>query len=197
MKIKKTRLNKRDFYLLLFFILLTIITAGWQFKGAALYSDIKALHFEQAGLKEKQQSLQTLLREEEQIETEWELLGVENERLDKLIPDLSELPLVLEKLETFLDKYPASVHALLIGENCFEDDHVTVELLLSISAAPGIMQSMLLDLEHFPHLIFFEKIAWTNRKEGDTAVDLQFRLVFKPETTAGEMASIVDSALTD
>ena len=197
MKIKITRHGKRDYYLLLVFVLLGIITAGWHCKGAALYEEIKALHLEQAGLIEKQESLLAVIEQGEQIKAEWELLDVKNERLDKLIPDLSELPLVLEKLENFLEKYPATVHSLLIGESSFKDDHVTVDLLLSISAAPSTMQSMLLDLEHFPHLVLFEKITWKNRAEDDTAVDLQFMIVFKHEIFADNNTSGSETALHD
>ncbi len=181
MKTKKFASSKREYYLLLIIVLLGLFTTGWHFKGAALYREVKTLHLEQSSLQEKKEPLLAVLQDRELIEAEWNLLCEQKEGLSNKIPPLFELPLALANLETVLENHTVAVHLLRIGETNLEEDHATVELTLNLSGRPHILQAMLRDLEQFPHLLLFKNIRWFNHHNADTALELQFKLVFSQE----------------
>ena len=146
--------------------------------GADLYSEINELLIKRVHLQEEQLLLQSTVQDKEEIEKAWSILQVEKESIYTAIPGLDELPLVLGKLESLFDRHSDAVQLIRIGDTYYEDDYVTVGLTLHLADQAHHLQSILQQLEEFPHLALTDQILWFNTGGMESRMELHLRLVF-------------------
>lgn len=183
---RRKSFNKREIALILLLLLSVLITAGWKTSGAADYDEIKELLEQRKLIEQESNRLSEIIAQKDIIETEWTEWQKEQERLNKTVPDRTDLPNVLGSLEDLLSQFPGAVHTLRVGETTDQHQYSSTALTLSVSDQPDKIRALLHSLENFPHLLIIDSITWSVIEDGFIKTDLDFRLFYINSTAIRE-----------
>lgn len=176
--LKKLQLSNREQLIIIILLTAALYLIGWHLTGKILLGDLGSIRSDINTLQAEKTSLTNLIEEGATLE---ERYLKENELRDQLLtrlPDLADLPRVLNELETFLSEKPVTVNSLRIGDTLYYDHHAAVSMQLKTSAAPFHQFSLLEQLELLPHIIYFDYLTWNELNQSDIDLELQLYLLF-------------------
>ena len=183
---RRKSFNKREISLILLLRLTVLFLAGWKISGTADLAEIKEQLEQQKLIKQESNRLSEIIAQKDIIEVEWTEWQEEQERLNKTVPDRTDLPNVLGNLEDLLNQFHGAVHTLRVGETTDHQQYNSTVLTLSVSDQPDKIRALLHSLENFPHLLIIDSIAWTVIEDGFIKTDLDFRLFYINSTAIRE-----------
>ncbi len=170
--------SKREILLIFIFLTAALYYLGWQLTGKNTYQDLVSVRHELNSYKEEQALLLNLVENGPNLEKNWIAKLDQEENSAEVLPDLTDLPLVLRNLESFLKAKPLVINSLRIGDTAYYDHHASVPMYLKLTAKPVYLLKLLEQLELLPNLIYLDYLKWHTRTESDVELELQLQLLF-------------------
>ncbi len=180
----KYKTGCREAFLIYLLIISLLLAGSWKIAGTALYSDIKSLRDEITIIEEESARLRELLDSEDFVMAAWEQWHNDSDRLHSLIPDHSELDVVLGKVEKIPGTVKAAVQNFSVDNLNSYDSYSTARVFLAVSCCPATAVALLSELDAILHLFSIESITWRVNEEGNVRLELAFRLFFFNQATA-------------
>jgi hypothetical protein len=180
----KGKTGGRETFLIYLLVISLLLAGGWKIAGAALYSDIKSLRDEIAIIEDESARLRELLDSEDFVIAAWEQWHNDSDRLHNLIPDHSELDVVLGNVEKIPGTVKAAVQSFTVDNLNSYESYSTARVILAVSCCPATALALLSELDAISHLFSMESITWRVNEEGNVRLDLAFRLYFFNQASA-------------
>lgn len=182
---KKRKLNKREATLIAAVMISVIFLIVWQTAGRNLHQEIAGLSERSNSLGAEIASLEELLSQKNSIESKWSQLEEDEARLNDLLPEISELPSALGKLEIIVEHYDSQITSFQAGEIESRDNHASLPFTLCAEGSPFVISEIIKDLEAFPHLLVIDHLRWISLDEKGAAIDVNFRIYFYNDLKRG------------
>jgi Tfp pilus assembly protein PilO len=171
-------LNKREASLIALVIIFVIALIVWQAVGRNLHKEIALLHEKSSSLTSEIAGLEEILSRKDSIESSWAQLHEEEARLNRVLPEISELPLVLEELGKVVESFNRQIKAFQADEIVTYDSHTELPFTLNAEGLPYQIRAIIKALEAFPHLLTIDYLHWTSIDDQEAALDIYFRIHF-------------------
>ncbi len=169
--------KKSETVLIVMLLISLALFTCWQLSGAALFLRIRDLKEQRAFQIEERAVLSLILSQKTSIDKAWSIGQSDQIRLNRAVPDLADMPVVLSELEKLLNHYSGGVQLFSTGEPVDHYLHSELFLALSITGSAGEIMSLLHKLESFPHLLIIDNMTWALAENELNTLNLGFRLI--------------------
>ncbi|OPL11146.1 MAG: hypothetical protein AVO34_03380 [Firmicutes bacterium ML8_F2] len=184
---RPAKTHEKSFFVVIILLLATLAAACWPHTAGLCWQEIAALKEEKENLAEEITFLKNVLSCEENDPALEKTLSLEEDRLQKAIPNPRDLPQVLSDLEKMLKGRAITINSMQIGSLNDKEDHCAVKIDLRLAGNRFEILRLLDNIETFRRLLICEDLTWSAGESNGSSISLTCRLVFtNPEEKTAE-----------
>jgi Tfp pilus assembly protein PilO len=173
---KKRRISRREASMIAAILITATAVFLWQTAGQDLLQEIVQLSEKSTTLDTEIAALEDILNRKINIESKWAQIEEDEERLNMVLPEITELPTILGELENIIEIYDSYITSLQAGEVEYFDNHISLPFTLSATGPPYVITSIIQALEAFPRLLAIDYLRWSSINNESAAVEINYRV---------------------